>query len=101
MRYAHADRGISCPRSFSSERLCMQRSGEYLNNSNDKSGEIMASDDELEQRLLTDELSAKNEATTVESPARSVGKSGRQSRNNVKQDFQHGQIHKRLRSSLG
>ena len=67
MRYAHADRGVSCPRSFSSERLCMQRSGEYLDNSTDKSGEIMASDDELEQRLLADELSDKNEATTVKS----------------------------------
>ena len=49
VRYAHADRGISCPRSFSSERLCMQRSGE------------------LEQRLLADELSDKNEVTTVKS----------------------------------
>ena len=67
MRYAHADRGVSCPRSFSSERLCMQRSGEYLDNSTDNSGEIMASDDELEQRLLADELSDKNEATTVKS----------------------------------
>ena len=28
--------------------------------------------------------------------ARSVGKSGRQSRNNVKQVFQHGQIHKKI-----
>ena len=67
MRYAHADRGISCLHSFSSERFCMQRSGEYLDNSTDKSGEIMASDDELEQRLLADELSDKNEATTVKS----------------------------------
>ena len=67
MRYAHADRGISCLRSFSSERFCMQRSGEYLDNSTDKSGEIMASDDELEQWLLADELSDKNEATTVKS----------------------------------
>ena len=67
MRYAHADRGISCPRSFSSERLCMQRSGEYLDNSTDNSGEIMASDDELDQQLLADELSDKNEATTVKS----------------------------------
>ena len=67
VRYAHADRGISCPRSFSSERLCMQRSGEYLDNSTDKSGENMASDGGLEQRLLADELSYKNEATTVKS----------------------------------
>ena len=65
MRYAHTDRGISRPHSFSSEQLCMQRSGEYLNNSNDKSGEIMASDDELGQRLLADEPSDKNEVTTI------------------------------------
>ena len=45
----------------------MQRSGEYLDNSTDKSAEIMASDDELEQWLLADELSDKNEATTVKS----------------------------------
>ena len=67
VRYGHGDRGISCPRSFSSERLCMQRSGEYLNTSTAKSGEIMASDEELEQRLLTDELCDKNEATAVKS----------------------------------
>ena len=42
-------------------------SGQYLDNSTDKSGEIMASDDKLEQRLLADELSDKNEATTVKS----------------------------------
>ena len=66
-RYAHADRGISCPRIFSNERLRVQRSGEYLNNSTDKSGENMVSDDEWEQRLLADELSDKNEATTVKS----------------------------------
>ena len=67
MRCAHTDRGISCPHSFSSERLCMQRSGEYLDNGTDKSGEIMASDDELKQQLLADELSDKNEATTAKS----------------------------------
>ena len=67
MRYAHTDRGISSPHSFSSAQLCIQRSGEYLNNSNDKSGEIMASDDELGQRLLADEPSNKNEVTTVKS----------------------------------
>ena len=67
VRYGHADRGISCSRSFSSERLCMQRSGQYLNISTAKSGDIMASDDELEQWLLADELSDKNEATTVKS----------------------------------
>ena len=66
-RYAHADRGISCPRIFSNERLRVQRSGEYLNNSTDKSGENMVSHDEWEQRLLADELSDKNEATTVKS----------------------------------
>ena len=67
MRYAHTDQGISSPHSFSSEQLCIQRSGEYLNNSNDKSGEIMASDDELGQRLLADEPSNKNEVATVKS----------------------------------
>ena len=67
MRYAHTDRGISSPHSFLSEQLCIQRSGEYLNNSNDKSGEIMASDDELGQQLLADEPSNKNEVTTVKS----------------------------------
>ena len=65
MRYAHTDQGISSPHSFSSEQLCIQRSREYLNNSNDKSGEIMGSDDELGQRLLADEPSNKNEVTTV------------------------------------
>jgi len=60
VRYAHADRGISCLHSFLSKRLCVQRNREYLNNSNNKSGEIMASDDELGQRLLADELSDKN-----------------------------------------
>ena len=67
MRYAHTDQGISSPHSFLSEQLCIQCSGEYLNNSNDKSGEIMASDDELGQRLLADEPSNKNEVTTVKS----------------------------------